>query len=338
MSLSTSEARARAILWAYRLFPVVLLPLMLVLSRDFGVTWDEKTHQLYGERVWRFLTEGLDDDWFRPGENLLIYLHGGLFDTVCVAIQRVLPADSWMTRHYVNAAFGWLGILYVGRLGRLLSGPGTGLLAMVLLTLSPRYLGDAMNNPKDLPLAALLAAALYYLMRLEPRYPYLGWRLAVPLTLSIGLAVNVRAGALVFLAYLAIALAGLTIAARVLSVRARRHPRALGGRRRRRPAAGDGVLAVGPGPAAHASAAGDDQAFTVPVELPGPLRRGRRAGERAALGLRSAVGAPHDAAGRARGRVALPPARLRCRSDPSGRPGLASRRALSPGGCSPCGA
>jgi hypothetical protein len=150
--ISTSaEPRTRALLWAYRLFPVVLLPLMLVLSRDFGVTWDEKTHQLYGERVFRFLTQRLDDDWFRPGGEIFIYLHGGFFDTVCVAFQQVLPGDAWVTRHYVNAVFGWLGILYVGRLGRLLSGPGTGLLAMVLLTLSPRYFGDAMNNPKGPP-------------------------------------------------------------------------------------------------------------------------------------------------------------------------------------------
>jgi 4-amino-4-deoxy-L-arabinose transferase-like glycosyltransferase len=213
------ESLTRGLLWAYRLFPVLLLPLMLVLSRDFGVTWDEKTHQLYGERVFRFLTQGLDDDWFRPGETLFIYVHGGLFDTVCVALQRVLPGDLWATRHYVDAVFGWLGIFYVGRLGRLLAGPGTGLLAMALLALSPRYFGDSMNNPKDLPLAALLAVALYYLMRLEPRYPYLGWRLAVPLVLSLALAVNVRAGALVFLGYLAIALAGLTIAARERSLR-----------------------------------------------------------------------------------------------------------------------
>jgi hypothetical protein len=208
----------RALVWAYRLFPLVLLPLMLVLSRDFGFTWDEKTQQLYGERVWRFLTEGRDDAWFRPGENFFVYLYGGLFDTLCVALQRLLPAGGWETRHYVNAAFGWLGILYVGRLGRLLAGPATGLLAMVLLAVSPRYFADSMNNPKDLPLAALLAAALYYLMQLEPRYPYLRWRLAVPLVLAIGLAVNVRAGALVFLAYLAIALAGLTIAGREFSL------------------------------------------------------------------------------------------------------------------------
>jgi len=209
----------RAALWGYRLFPLVLLPLMLILSRDFGVTWDEKTHQLYGERVFRFLASGQDDDWFRPGPNLFIYLVGGLFDTLCVAAQRALGGDPWQMRHALNAAFGWLGVFYVGRLGRLLAGPATGLVAMVLLALSPRYFGDAMNNPKDLPLAALLAAALFYLMRLEPRYPYLRLRVAVPLALAIALAVNVRAGGLLFLAYLAVALAGLTIAAGDWSVR-----------------------------------------------------------------------------------------------------------------------
>ncbi len=207
---------ARLLVWAYRLFPVLLLPLMLVLSRDFGVTWDEKTHQLYGERVYRFLAHGQDDDWFRPAPGLHIYLHGGLFDTVCVAFQKLLSGDIYVTRHYVNAVFGWVGIVFVGLLAKRLAGPGAGLLAMALLALSPRYFGDSMNNPKDVPLAALLAAALYFLMKLEPRYPFLGWRTALGLVISIGLAVSIRAGGLVFLGYLAIALASLTLATREL--------------------------------------------------------------------------------------------------------------------------
>jgi hypothetical protein len=214
---------------------------MLVLSRDFGVSWDEKTHQLYGERVYRFLTQGLDDDWFRPGgaSGLFIYLHGGLFDTVCVAVQKLVKGNTFVTRHYVNAVFGWLGVFYAGRLGRLLAGAGTGLLAMVLLVLSPRYFGDSMNNPKDVPLAALLIAALYYLMQLEPRYPYLRLRVAVPLAISIALAVNVRSGGLVFLAYLALALAALTIATRSFA------PRQLAGTLARYAAVAVAVLLAG---------------------------------------------------------------------------------------------
>jgi hypothetical protein len=205
-------ALARAVLWAYRLLPIGLLPLMLFLSRDFGITWDEKTHQMYGEAVWEFVTTGADSHWFHPGWYM--YLHGGLFDALCAGAQRLLPGDPWTTRHYVNALFGWLGILFVGRIGRLLGGAGSGLLAMSLLVLSPRYLADSMNNPKDVPFAALSAAAVYYLLRLQPRFPHVGLRLFVALAASIGLALDVRAGALLLVAYLAAALAALTLASR----------------------------------------------------------------------------------------------------------------------------
>ncbi|MGE5127059.1 MAG: ArnT family glycosyltransferase, partial [Betaproteobacteria bacterium] len=214
---TVAEANASpAALWAYRLFPLALLPTMLFLSRDFGITWDEKTHQMYGEAVWQFVTERADSHWFH---DWYMYLHGGLFDALCVAAQRLLPGDPWTIRHYVNALFGWLGVVYLGRLGRLLAGPATGLLAMALLTLSPRYLADSMNNPKDTPFAALATVALYYVFRLRPSFPFLGLREFVPLALSIALALDVRAGALLLLAYVAVALAGLTLAARELSPR-----------------------------------------------------------------------------------------------------------------------
>ncbi len=204
-----------AILWAYRLLPALLLPAMVVLSRDFGITWDEKTHQMYGQAIWLFVTQAADSHWFHPGWYM--YLHGGLFDTLCVAAQRVLPGDLWTTRHYVNALFGGVGIVYAGRLGRLAGGHATGLLAMALLVLSPRYFADSMNNPKDVPFAALSMAALYYTARLRPQFPFLGLRLFVPLAASIALALNVRAGALLLLGYVALALAGLTVASRATS-------------------------------------------------------------------------------------------------------------------------
>lgn len=205
----------RVTLWAYRLLPAVLLPVMLVLSRDFGITWDEKTQQMYGRAVWYYLTQGADSHWFHPGWYM--YLYGGLFDTLCVAAQRVLPADAWTTRHYVNALFGWVGVVYVGRLGRLAGGHGAGLVAMAMLVLSPRYFADSMNNPKDAPFAALFAVALYYTARLHPRFPFLDLRRFVPLAASIALALNVRAGALLLLGYVALALASRTVASRACS-------------------------------------------------------------------------------------------------------------------------
>ena len=56
--------------------------------------------------------------------------------------------------------FGWLGIVACYLLAARLGGPSAGLLAVVLLAVTPRYWGDAMNNPKDLPFATCATAAL----------------------------------------------------------------------------------------------------------------------------------------------------------------------------------
>ena len=210
-----AERLERLTHWGYRLFPVLVLPVMLVLSHDFGITWDEKTHRMYGEAVWLWLTQGADSHWFHP--QWFMYLHGGLADGLGAAVERLWPGDPWTARHVLNAAFGWLALLYTGRLGRLVRGPGTGLLAMAMLVLSPRFFADAMNNPKDMPFAAFATAALFYTLRLQPRLPFLPWRLLASLALALALALNVRAGALMLLAYVGAALLLLTLATRSLA-------------------------------------------------------------------------------------------------------------------------
>ena len=60
-----------------------------------------------------------------------------------------------------------------------------------------------MNNPKDIPFATLSAAIVYVLCRLPSRYPFFTWRSAAGLALVVGLALNVRPGALLFLVYTA---------------------------------------------------------------------------------------------------------------------------------------
>ena len=55
----------------------------------------------------------------------------------------------------------------------------------------PRYVGESMNNPKDLPFAALMLAALYYIVTVRPAYPYMSWAHAAKLAAAIALTVNV---------------------------------------------------------------------------------------------------------------------------------------------------
>lgn len=82
---------------------------------------------------------------------------------------------------------------------------------MVLLALSPRYFADSMNNPKDLPFAAMTVMALYYTSTVSARWPYVSPSTAIKIALSLALALNIRVGALLYLGYFGLLIAALVV-------------------------------------------------------------------------------------------------------------------------------
>lgn len=64
-----------------------------------------------------------------------------------------------------------------------------------------------MNNPKDLPFATCATAALVVMAGIPARYPFLTIGRALALGVSIGLALSVRPGGLLFLAYAVVVVA-----------------------------------------------------------------------------------------------------------------------------------
>jgi 4-amino-4-deoxy-L-arabinose transferase-like glycosyltransferase len=194
--------------WTFITLAAALLPVMLLASFDFGVTWDEKARHRNGELIWDYLNGRLARSDFPEDGG---HLYGGLFDVICVVVERWLPFDRYVTRHMINAIFGWLGVVYGGRLAARLFGGWSGVLAMVLLASSPRYFAESMNNPKDLPFAALAIVALYYMSTISPKWPYLAPGTIVKLIVPLALALNIRAGALLYLGYFGL-LIGLYVA------------------------------------------------------------------------------------------------------------------------------
>jgi hypothetical protein len=195
-----SRAAARA---AALLFPIVLLPVMLLVSPDYGATWDEELQQRRGENIAAYYSGRVQHlDVSEDGSHF----YGAPFDVLAVGLQRIVAADAYAVRHVLNAGVGWLGIVLCGLLAARLFGPATALLAMVLLTATPRYFGHSMNNPKDIPFAAAATLVLYALCRLPVRPPFFTYRSALVMVLSIGLALNIRPGALLFLVYLCVLL------------------------------------------------------------------------------------------------------------------------------------
>jgi hypothetical protein len=195
-------------LWCFIAIAATLLPIMVLASFDFGVTWDEKDRHKNGENVWQFIQGLRSRSAFAETGG---HLYPGLFDTICAALEGWVPANRYVLRHMVNATFGWVGVVYCGRLAARFLGLWPGVLAMVLLALSPRYFADSMNNPKDLPFAAMSVMALYYISTVSARWPYVSASTAIKIAVSLALALNIRVGALLYLGYFGVLIASLIV-------------------------------------------------------------------------------------------------------------------------------
>lgn len=191
---------------------------LMLLAPAYGVTYDEPARQHHGERVLAFLRGRLTYADFAP-DGSGRHLYGALFDTSAAWLHSRLGGDLWQERHRLGAAFAGLGLLATGLLAARLAGAATGVLAIVFLALSPRFVGHAANNPKDIPFAVLCAVCLlaYSLVRRDP--PFVSWGRAAIVGLALALPLNVRPGGLLYLAYFGGLLAAMTIRSRTWSSR-----------------------------------------------------------------------------------------------------------------------
>ncbi len=184
---------------------VALLVAMVALSRDFGATWDERALQKYGEDLWEYF----NGERARSAIDISFgytRIYGGFVELTSVAAQHLVAANAYVVRHAVNSIFGWAGVVFAFLMASRLFGQRAGWLAAVLLVAMPRYIGESMNNTKDLPFAVLMLAALYYIVTFSPRYPYVSWSHALKLALVIALAMGVRSMGLVLVGYAGIGL------------------------------------------------------------------------------------------------------------------------------------
>jgi hypothetical protein len=175
----------------------ILLPVMVTASVDFGMTWDEMDRHKNGRAILEFFQGEVPRAKAHYGT-----MYPGLFDVIPAWLEGKSNVDRYVLRHRVNAVFGWIGILFTGLLAGRLFGPWSGILALILLTASPRYLAHSMNNPKDLPFAAMSVMVLYWLSRLSPRWPHLTLGTGAGLAVALGLALGTRPGALLYFGYL----------------------------------------------------------------------------------------------------------------------------------------
>ena len=206
---------------AFGLLAAASVVVMACISFDYGISWDESYQDEYGEFVYRYFRSGFTDRsalhfdelhrWPRLGRGLSLQLYGALFEVLCSIAEKVSPFTRYDTRHLLNSVVGWLGMFYAARIGGLLMGPRASFLTLLLLLLSPHYFGHCMNNSKDIPFATGYVASLYYLLRIDDRYPFVSAPLLAKITLAVASAIAIRFGGLLLIGYLWLVIAMWTV-------------------------------------------------------------------------------------------------------------------------------
>jgi hypothetical protein len=183
---------------------VAALLLVGLVFQDYGISHDEAVQNEYGKMILAYYTSFFQDR--SALEYLDLFHYGGFFDLLAAILNAFSPLGVFETRHLLGGVLGVIGLAGAWRLGRLLGGERAGVLALTLLALTPPFWGHMFNNPKDAPFASAMVWTLYYLCRFVSETPTPSRSARIGFGIALGIALSIRAGALLMLFYLGVGL------------------------------------------------------------------------------------------------------------------------------------
>ena len=188
--------------WAFWIMVLLGFVGLPILSLDAGISGDEHLHYQQSLRVLEYYKSmGADQSALdTPGTHLKYY--GQVFDNLITLATHLFGIeDIYTARHMANAWAGWLAILISGLLARSLYGYRTATIAVLLLFISPRFIGHSFNNLKDIPFALGYIASLYFIFDFIREWPAPKKKTIALLILSIGFILGVRIGGIMVYGY-----------------------------------------------------------------------------------------------------------------------------------------
>jgi hypothetical protein len=193
----------------YDAVAAILLGALIVLVaftfRDYAISNDEEVQQRYAELIVAYYRSGFADQSVFHFRNL--YLYGGLFDLVALGLQNLLPLEPYAVRHLLTAITGIGGVIAVWATARAIGGSRAALLAALALALCGTWYGAMFNHTKDIPFAAAMMAAIYFLVRIGRELPRPRWHLVVAFGLLCGCALGIRVLGMLLVGYAAFVVA-----------------------------------------------------------------------------------------------------------------------------------
>lgn len=180
----------------------VLVGLVIATFRDYAITNDEWIQHRYGELIVAYYKSGFTDRAVFELDNL--YLYGGLFDSAAILLGRLVPMDIYDLRHLLCGLIGVGGLAAAMATARMIAGARAGLIAGVALAVCGSWFGTMFHHSKDIPLAAAMAGALYFLMRAARDLPNPKPRHIVGFGLMTGAALGIKVLGLLLVGYVGV--------------------------------------------------------------------------------------------------------------------------------------
>jgi hypothetical protein len=184
----------------------VLVAVVLLTYRHYGIPFDEATYQVYGEMVVEYFRTGGADRASLDYRNH--YFYGSIYEVAAVLWAKAFAGlGLYEARHLLNGLVGVAGVAAVAALGSRCGGAAAGFWSALLLTLMPTWFGHMFFNSKDIPFAVGFVWAMALIMKLIDEMPRPRLSTALLLGLSMGLANAVRVGGFLLWCLLGLSLA-----------------------------------------------------------------------------------------------------------------------------------
>lgn len=187
---------------------VLIAALTVIAFRTFGdyaISNDEGVQHQYGELIIAYYRSGFKDQSLFNFQNL--YLYGGLFDVVAVLLSHVTPLNPYDLRHVLCAMTGIGGICAAAGIARLIAGPRPALITLIALSVTGVWYGAMFNHTKDIPFAAAMTGATFFLIRVAQRLPSPRKADIIAFGLLTGASLGIRVLGLLLIIYGAVAIA-----------------------------------------------------------------------------------------------------------------------------------
>jgi tetratricopeptide (TPR) repeat protein len=188
----------KKIFWSLAVLGLIL---MIAFSLGSGINADDKFQVDYAQKLVNYYGSfGRDTTALNIPEGNM-HLYGGFFEVVTGFTNKALgfqPGELAYhnVRHVSSAVLGWVAMLCTALFAGLIAGQRAGIIALLIMLVSPRFLGDSLMNPKDIPFAAGYIMAIYHMAAVLNRMPNPRRINLLGLAAGLGIALGIRAGGL----------------------------------------------------------------------------------------------------------------------------------------------